>query len=157
MKQPNQIEHKGTVALVGRNFVRVDIEVMEACGSCASRKACAMGQGTTREIMVYTDDAQNYSVGEVVNVTARQSLGLIAVLLCYVVPLVVLVGALAAAISLGCSEGLSALTSLGSTAIYYAILCLFRNRIAKRVVFVIETKDERRKTKDERRKMRDER
>ena len=148
MKQPNQIEHKGTVALVGRNFVRVDIEVMEACGSCASRKACAMGQGTTREIMVYTDDAQNYSVGEVVNVTARQSLGLIAVLFCYVAPLVVLVGALAVAISLGCSEGLSALISLGSTALYYAILYLFRNRIAKRVVFVIETKDERRETKE---------
>ncbi len=150
MKQPSQIEHKGTVALVGRNFVRVDIEVMEACGSCASRKACAMGQGTTREIMVYTDEAQNYSVGEIVNVTAKQSLGLIAVVLCYVIPLVVLVGALAATISLGCSEGISALISLGSIALYYAILYLFRNRIAKRVEFVIETKDERRKTKENR-------
>ena len=137
MKQPNQIEHKGTVALVGRNFVRVDIEVMEACGSCASRKACAMGQGTTREIMVYTDDAQNYSIGEVANVTARQSLGLIAVLFCYVAPLVVLVGALAVAISLGCSEGLSALISLGSTALCYTILYLFRSKISRKVVFTI--------------------
>ena len=96
-----------------------------------------MGQGTTREIMVYTDDAQNYSVGEVVNVTARQSLGLIAVLFCYVVPLVVLVGALAVAISLGCSEGLSALISLGSTALYYTILYLFRSKISRKVVFTI--------------------
>lgn len=137
MKQPNQIEHKGTVALVGRNFVRVDIEVMEACGSCASRKACAMGQGTTREIMVYTDDAQNYSIGEVVNVTARQSLGLIAVLFCYVVPLVVLVGALAAAISLGCSEGVAALISLGATALYFLLLAFLRKCISRRVVFTI--------------------
>ena len=137
MKQPSQIEHKGTVALVGRNFVRVDIEVMEACGSCASRKACAMGQGTTREIMVYTDDAPNYSVGEVVNVSARQSMGLVAVLLCYVAPLIVLVGALAVAISLGCSEGISALISLGSIALYYATLYLFRNRISRKVIFTI--------------------
>ena len=137
MKQPNQIEHKGTVALVGRNFVRVDIEVMEACGSCASRKACAMGQGTTREIMVYTDDAQNYSIGEVVNVTARQSLGLIAVLLCYVAPLVVLVGALAVAISLGCSEGVAALISLGATALYFLLLAFLRKRISRKVVFTI--------------------
>lgn len=122
---------------MGRNFVRVDIEVMEACGSCASRKACAMGQGTTREIMVYTDDAQNYSVGEVVNVTARQSLGLIAVLLCYVVPLVVLVGALAAAISLGCSEGVAALISLGATALYFLLLAFLRKRISRKVVFTI--------------------
>ena len=137
VKKAEQIEHKGTVALVGGNFVRVDIEVMEACGSCASRKACAMGQGTTREIMVYTDDAQNFSIGEVVNVSARQSLGLVAVLLCYVAPLIVLVGALAVAISLGCSEGLSALISLGSTALYYAILYLFRSKISRRVVFTI--------------------
>ena len=137
MKQPNQIEHKGTVALVGRNFVRVDIEVMEACGSCASRKACAMGQGTTREIMVYTDDAQNYSIGEVVNVSARQSLGLIAVLFCYVVPLVVLVGALAVAISLGCSEGVAALISLGATALYFLLLAFLRKRISRKVVFTI--------------------
>ena len=137
VKHPSQIEHKGTVALVGRNFVRVDIEVMEACGSCVSRKACAMGQGTTREIMVYTDEAQRYSIGEVVNVSAKQTVGLTAVLLCYVVPLVILVSALALPISLGVSEGIAALLSLTVTALYYFVLWLFRNRIAKRVVFTI--------------------
>ena len=138
VKHPSQIEHKGTVALVGRNFVRVDIEVMEACGSCASRKACAMGQGTTREIMVYTDEAQHYSIGEVVNVSAKQTVGLTAVLLCYVVPLVILVGALALPISLGVSEGIAALLSLTVTALYYFVLWLFRHKIAKRVVFTIQ-------------------
>ena len=137
MKQPNQIEHKGTVALVGRNFVRVDIEVMEACGACASRKACAMGQGTTREIMVYTDEAAKYSVGEEVNVSARQTMGIMAVLLCYVVPLVVLVAALAVAVALGCAEGLAALISLGVTALYYLLLALMQKRISRRVVFTI--------------------
>ena len=138
MKHPSQIEHKGTVALVGRNFVRVDIEVMEACGSCVSRKACAMGQGTTREIMVYTDEAQRYSIGEVVNVSAKQTVGLTAVLLCYVVPLVILVSALALPISLGLSEGIAALLSLTVTALYYFVLWLFRHKIAKRVVFTIQ-------------------
>ena len=137
MKQPHQIEHKGTVALIGRNFVRVDIEVMEACGACASRKACAMGQGTTREIMVYTDEAVKYSVGEEVNVSARQTMGLMAVLLCYVVPLVVLVAALAVAVALGCAEGLAALISLGVTALYYLLLALMQKRISRRVVFTI--------------------
>ena len=137
MKKAKQIEYKGTVALVGRNFVRVDIEVMEACGSCSSRKACAMGQGTTREIMVYTDDAQNYSVGEVVNVSARQSMGVMAVLLCYVVPLVVLVATLAVAISLGLSEGIAAVIALCTTALYYAVLALLHKHISRKVVFTI--------------------
>ncbi|MBE6195303.1 MAG: Fis family transcriptional regulator [Rikenellaceae bacterium] len=137
MAQAEQIEHKGTVLSIEQGVVRVAIEVNEACGSCASRKACAMGQGTTREIVVCTDDAERYSVGEKVNVMARQSAGVMAVILCYVVPLVVLVTALAVAIALGCNEGVSAFIALGFTAIYYVILATFRKRISKRVIFSI--------------------
>ena len=137
MKQPSQIEHKGTVAFVGCDFVRVTIEVMEACGSCASRKACAMGQSDKREIVVYTDDATAYSVDEVVNISARQTIGITAVLLCYVLPLVVMVAALAAMVMLGCSEGVAALVSLASTALYYAILGALHKRISKNIVFTI--------------------
>ena len=96
-----------------------------------------MGQGSTREIMVYTDEAQNYSVGEVVNVSARQSMGLIAVLLCYIVPLVVLVATLAVAVASGLSEGISAIIALGVTALYYLLLALLHKHISRRVVFTI--------------------
>ena len=137
MKQPSQIEHKGTVALVGRNFVRVDIEVMEACGSCSSRKACAMGSSEKREIMVYTDKAQSYSIGEVVNISAKQSLGVMAVILCYIVPLVVLVTALAIATVVGLSDGIAAILSLASVSIYFGLLALFRDRLSKKVIFKI--------------------
>ena len=138
MKQPEQIEHRGVVRSVEEGIVRVAIEVNEACGSCASRKACAMGSSKQREIVVATADANRYSVGEAVQVGAKQSLGVVAVLLCYVVPLVVLVGALVVAISLGCSEGVSAIISLGSIALYYAILYLFRNKISRKVIFTID-------------------
>lgn len=117
--------------------MRVAIEVNEACGSCASRKACAMGQGTTREIIVCTDDAQRYAVGERVNVAARQSAGVMAVVLCYVVPLVVLTIVLAVAIAVGLAEGLSAMIALGVTALYYAVLGLLHKRISKRIIFTI--------------------
>ena len=140
MKQPEQIEHKGVVRSVEEGIVRVGIEVNEACGSCASRKACAMGSSEQREIVVYTSDASNYSVGDSVQVGAKQSLGVVAVLLCYVVPLVVLVAALAVAVVTGCSDGIAALISLGSIALYYAILYLFRSRISKRIIFTINKK-----------------
>ena len=138
MRQPEQIEHKGVVSSVEEGVVCVAIEVNEACGSCASRKACSMGSSEKREIVVYTADFSNYSIGEAVKVGARQSLGIAAVLLCYVVPLVVLVGALATAVSLNCSEGIAALISLGATAIYFAVLYLLRNRISKKVIFTID-------------------
>ena len=137
MAQAEQIEHKGRVLSIGEGVVRVAIEANEACGSCASRKACAMGQGTTREIVVYTDNAEQYSVGEVVNVMARQSAGVMAVVLCYVVPLVVLVIALALAVAVGVADGVAAIISLGVTAVYYFVLGLFHKRIAKKIVFSI--------------------
>ena len=130
--------HKGVVSSVEDGVVRVAIEVNEACGSCASRKACSMGSSEKREIVVYTAESANFSVGEAVQVGAKQSLGVVAVVLCYIVPLVVLVGALAVAVNLNCSEGVAALISLGSTALYYAILYLFRNRISKKVIFTID-------------------
>lgn len=137
MKQPSEIEHKGTVAFIGRDFVRVEIEVNEACGSCASRKACAMGANEKRDITIYTDDSDAYFVGEEVNVAARRSMGLMAVVLCYVVPLIVLVSVLAMAIAFGASEGIAALISLGATALYYAVLGLFHRRLSQKVVFTI--------------------
>ena len=137
MKQPEQIEHKGTVLSVEEGVVRVAIEISEACGGCSARKSCAMGQSERREIVVNTNEASIYSVGEVVKVGAKQSLGVMAVVLCYVVPLVVLVGALAVAVSVGISEGISALISLGVTALYYAVLALMKSKISKKIIFTI--------------------
>ena len=137
MKQPEQIEHKGTVLSVEEGVVRVAIEVSEACGGCSARKSCAMGQSEQREIVAYTAEASRFSVGEVVKVGAKQSLGVLAVMLCYVVPLVVLVGALAVAVSLGINEGVSALISLGVTALYYAVLALMKGKISKKIIFTI--------------------
>ena len=137
MKQPEQIEHKGIVRSVEERMVCVAVEVNEACGSCASRKACSMGQSQTREIAVFTADADRYSVGEVVRVAAKRSMGIMAVVLCYIVPLVVMVGVLAVAVSMGCDEGIAALVSLGVTAVYYMLLASMRKRISNRIIFTI--------------------
>ena len=137
MKQPEQIEHKGVVLSTEEGVVRVAINVSEACGGCSARKSCAMGQTTRREIEIFTAESGNYSIGEIVKVGAKQSLGIMAVVLCYIVPLVVLVATLAIAVAMGLSEGVSAMVALGFTAIYYALLALMRNRISKRVTFTI--------------------
>ena len=134
---PKQIEHKGVVLSVEEGLVRVAIEVGEACGACSARKSCAMGQTSKREIEVATSEAENYSVGEVVNVGAKQSLGVVAVLLCYVAPLVVLLVAIVASQLLGYSDGISALVGLATQVLYFGLLALFRERISQKVIFTI--------------------
>ena len=70
-------------------------------------------------------------------VGARQKTGIMAVVLCYAVPLLVLMAALVATILMGASEGVAAISALSATAIYYAVLGLFHKRIAAKVTFTI--------------------
>ena len=137
VKRAEEIEHKGTVALVGQNFVRVDIIVNEACGSCAARKSCAMGSSEKREITIFTPDAAQYSVGEEVEVQAKRTIGVMAVLLCYVVPLSVLLGALVVSELCGIADGISALVALGAMALYFGVLAMLRTHISRKVTFQI--------------------
>lgn len=135
----NNVTHSGKVIGVFRDTVTVAVESSEACGSCASRSACSLGvQSNTRNILITTPDASSFSVGEIVRVATRTQMGLMAVALCYAVPAVVLVAVLAAAVLCGVSEGVAALISLGSVAIYYGILWLVRDKLAQKISFTIE-------------------
>ena len=132
------ITHTGIVIGVFRDTVTVAVESSEACGSCASRSACSMGaESKTRNILITTPQAESYSVGESVVVSTRAQMGIMAVVLCYAVPAVVLVAVLALAVLCGVSEGISALLSLGAVALYYTTLGLFRDRLAQKVSFSI--------------------
>lgn len=135
----NNVTHSGKVIGVFRDTVTVAVESSEACGSCASRSACSLGvQSNIRNILITTPNASSFSVGEIVRVATRTQMGLLAVLLCYAVPAVVLVAVLAAAVFCGVSEGVAALISLGSVAIYFGILWLLRDKLAQKISFTIE-------------------
>lgn len=135
----NNVTHSGKVIGVFRDTVTVAVESSEACGSCASRSACSLGvQSNTRNILITSPNASSFSVGEIVRVATRTQMGLMAVALCYAVPAVVLVAALAAAVLCGVSEGVAALISLGSVAIYYGILWLVMDKLAQKISFTIE-------------------
>lgn len=134
----NSITHTGKVINIFRDTVTVAVESSEACGSCASKSACSLGvESKTRNILISTPDAESYTIGQSVIVATRVQMGLMAVALCYGVPAVVVVAALAAAILAGVSEGLSALISLATVAIYYGILWLFRDKLAQKISFTI--------------------
>lgn len=134
----NNVTHPGKVIGVFRDTVTVAVESSEACGSCASRSACSLGvESNTRNILITTPDAGTFTVGERVVVATRTQMGLMAAALCYATPAVVLVAALAVAVLLGATEGFAALVSLCAVVVYFAILWLFRNKLAQKISFTI--------------------
>ena len=134
----NNISHIGKVIGVFRDTVTVAVESTEACGSCSSKSACSLGvESKTRNILINTPEAAEYSVGQVVRVSAKAQMGLLAVALCYAAPAVVIVAALAIFIACGVAEGVAALASLGAVAVYFAVLWLFRDKLAQKISFSI--------------------
>lgn len=134
----NNISHIGKVIGVFRDTVTVAVESTEACGSCSSKSACSLGvESKTRNILINTPEAAEYSVGQVVRVSAKAQMGLLAVALCYAAPAVVLVAALAIFVASGMAEGVAALASLGAVAVYFAVLWLFRDKLAQKISFSI--------------------
>lgn len=94
-------------------------------------------ESKTRNILINTPEAAEYSVGQVVRVSAKAQMGLMAVALCYALPAVVLVAAIVVFVLCGMAEGVAALASLGVVAAYYAILWLFRDKLAQKISFSI--------------------
>ena len=135
------IEHIGTVAGIEGMCVRVEITSHSACSSCSARMACGMSESATKSIDVYTNRGAEFHVGDVVVVGVKKSMGITAVVLAYVVPLVFLVVSLVIGLSLfEKSEGMVALASLFSVVIYYVGLYLLRDKIESKIQFSITKK-----------------
>lgn len=140
----NRIEHEGRIIEISNNSITVEIINKSACASCHAKGACGASDEAIKEVEIphtISTLSQNFEVGETVNVVLSQSLGLKAVILSYAVPLVVLLVALGVCSALGCRELVSALVALGSVAVYYIFIYIFRSKLAREFSFSIEKKE----------------
>lgn len=132
-----RVEHIATVVRTGDGVVEVELTAQSACASCHARTACGMGESARKRIGIVTPDAAAYVPGECVTVSVERNMGMTAVLWAYVVPFVVLLGALVAASLVGWSDGAAALTAVGGVALCYGALYLFRGRLERKIHFKI--------------------
>ena len=135
--QPDKISHEGRVIDVFESGVDVSIVAESACVSCKMKAACGMGDSKEKIITVFTPDAHLFDVGEKVEVLMRQAMGYKAIGIVYIVPIVVVMTALAVTIRLGLPEIAAGLASLGFLALYYYIIYLLRGKISREIRFEI--------------------
>ena len=131
------IDHAGRVERVEGDKVFVVIVSNSACGTCQARKACGLSETSEKIVEVATADAARYAAGDEVVVSVRKHMGLRAVLLAYVMPLLVLLCVLAAIEAAGAGDGAAALGALAGVGVYYALLRLLSGRIAQQIRFTI--------------------
>ena len=136
-----RIEHEVTVIAVDKDYISVEILNKSACAACHAKGVCGASEQSVKVVEVAQDIttlACDFQVGERVNVVMSSSMGVTAIWLCYVVPLIVLMASILILSKCGVGELAVGLVSLGVVAVYYFGVYLFRNKISKIFTFSIE-------------------
>lgn len=128
------ILHPGVVERVEKNRVYVRFTQYSACAGCHAKSACtAVDQkDKTLEIEDFTGE---YKPGEAVVIIGQNSLGMEAMALAFVVPVILVVAAVVVGISLGGEETVSGACGLLILVPYYILLYVLRNKLKRHFVF----------------------
>lgn len=131
-------KHEGIVTAIENGLVKVEMHVLSACASCKAHEKCGFVDKADKVVEVETPEWQQYHVGDKVMVSVNDSLGLLAVLLAYFLPAIVIIAAVIVLSIYTMSEGLVALIVIALIAIYFVILYFMRDKLQKKFSFGIE-------------------
>lgn len=128
------MEHPGTVIAVGKKTVTVQIESVSACAACQAHSRCGFAESKTKTLDIPTQafkqsSTQAFKPGDPVTVTIDTSHGLLAVLIAYILPAVLLLAVIVGLSLAGLPEWAVILLSLAALGLYILFLALFRQRI----------------------------
>jgi sigma-E factor negative regulatory protein RseC len=132
-----EVAHKGRIKSVSDGKVTVEILSESACSACHAKGVCSMGESARKEVEVSVGNPESYNVDQEVEVLLSSTLGHKAVWIAYVIPLILLVAFIMLPLSMGASEGVSALCGAAVTAFYYMMLYLFRKHLGSKWEFKI--------------------
>lgn len=121
------IEHKATVVSVTDKEILVEIIQQSACAHCRAKTLCSLSEQKEKRITLPRQAGQNWSVGEEVTVCLKSSLGLKAVFLMYVLPLIALLAVLFTLNYFNVSELITGLAALAAPLLYYGVVWFFRD------------------------------
>ena len=138
MVDSQEIRHTGRIVDINPQTITVEIISESACASCYAAKLCGMSESKTKLVEVPAE--LGYEPGEEVWVNMKKTMGLKAVTVAYVVPLIILMAVLLICIFAGASELVSGLSAIGAVALYYLVIYLLRSRLKDEYTFYIKKK-----------------
>lgn len=131
------INHNGRIEKIEGDTVFVRIIQQSACSGCHVQGMCSASEQKVKIIEV-NDNSGKYRVNEEVMLCGRSSLGLQAVLLAFVIPIILVVAAIVAGTYLQWNETTSGLTGLLLLVPYYCILYLLREKLKRKFIFTLK-------------------
>ena len=132
------IDHEGIVKEITGDKIKVAIVSKSACASCSVKGVCNPSDTQEKIFTIKSRDAGEFEVGERVNLTVSAGKGMLAVLLSYVLPVILIFVILGLTLNMGYSEGFSALMAVGAMVLYFLILYFTRKKAEESFNFSIK-------------------
>ena len=132
------VTHPGRILEINPQFTTVEFTSHSGCSSCHAKELCGFGESGDKVIQLPTDPYDFREVGAEVEVLMKQSMGLKAVWISYVIPLLLLMAAVLVANAFGASELVCGLSGLVTVALYYFVVWLFRGKLRNEFVFELK-------------------
>ena len=137
MSKKNQITHAGRILEITPEFTTVEIIVSSACSECHAKGLCGMSEDEQKLISVPTDPYASYKVGDQVRVCTKMTMGLKAVWISYVIPLLILMILILSLSSVIGNELVTGSVAVAGVGLYYFVIWLLRDRLNNEFVFYI--------------------
>ncbi len=131
-----KIEHTGIINRIDKSLIQVLIMQESACSGCHAKGACSSADSDKRIIEVENTDS-SLKVGDTVILSGKSSMGLLAVLLAFVLPFLIILFSLFVVQNYSSSEIISATISLSTLIPYYILLSFFGKNMKHKFQFHI--------------------
>lgn len=138
VKEMKEVSHIGRIVSIDRYVTQVEIISGDACGECHAKELCGYSASGKKTVPVPTDAFAMHSVGDEVELCMKRSMGMKAVWISYVIPLVILMVAILILNACSLGELVTGLGAIAAVAVYYLILLLFRDALKNEFEFYIK-------------------
>jgi sigma-E factor negative regulatory protein RseC len=130
----------GIVSKITSENILINIISVSACFGCGAKELCSAFERKEKLIFV-PNSGQDLRCGDKVNVIMKANMGLKAVLLAYLMPVIVVLSTLLVLLETGTGELYAGIISLALLGGYYSVIYLFREKLKKQFYFYIEKAD----------------
>lgn len=133
-----EIYHDGKIIEITSEFTSVEIISSSACSQCHAKGLCGFSEEESKVVMVPTSPYTERKVGDTVTLALKQTMGLKAVWISYVIPLIILMILVLSLSSVIDNEVWTGLAAIGGVALYYLVIWLLRDKLKNEFVFYIK-------------------
>lgn len=134
------IKHDGIVDSIEKGCIHVRIVQASACAACGAKSLCSAAESKEKIVDVYGAQTEDFEVGQHVMVEGAAAMGMKAVRLAFLFPLLLLVAAVALAMWLtGGNEAVAALSALMALTAYFLVLFACKKKLMSEFSFRIRS------------------